>query len=167
MNPARGGWFIGLTLFLALVLAAIHLPQEWPEWLGWMRPQWTAVVVFFWVLHFPNRFGLIWAWVLGVLLDVLQADPLGLNALSLATITYVTWKLYERLRMYTVVQQCGVVFLLTAAAELFRLLVHALWLDREISFLFITGALMSGLIWPPVEALLLQLSSQFRVDERG
>jgi len=167
MNPARGGWFIGLTLFLTLVLAVVHLPQDWPEWLGWMRPQWTAVVVFFWVLHFPNRLGLIWAWVLGVLLDVLQADPLGLNALSLATITYITWKLYERLRMYTVLQQCVVVFLLTAAAELFRSLVHVLWLDRDFSLLFVSGALMSALVWPPVEALLLQLSSRFRVEERG
>ncbi len=167
MNPTRGGWLIGLTLFIALVLSAVHLPENWPGWLGWLRPHWTALFVFFWVLHFPNRLGLIWAWVFGLLLDVLLADPLGLNALLLATITYITWTLYERLRMYTTLQQCVVVFLLVLVTEIVRILVHLLWLERDVSILVAMSAVMSALIWPPIEAILRGLSAQFRVEERS
>lgn len=167
MNPTRGGWFIGLTVFGALVLSVVHLPANWPAWLAWLRPHWAVLFVFFWVLHFPNRLGLIWAWVIGLLLDVLLADPLGLNALILATVTFITWKLYERLRMYTVLQQCAVVLLLVLAAELFRLVVHGVWLDREVSPLVVVSALMSAFIWPPVDAVLQRLAVQFRVQERS
>jgi rod shape-determining protein MreD len=166
MNPTRGGWFIGLTLFVALVLSVVHLPATWPEWLEWLRPHWAALFVFFWVLHFPHRLGLLWAWFIGLLLDVLRADPFGLNALTLAAVTFITWKLYERLRMYTVLQQCAVVLLLVFAAEALRFVVHGLWLDRETSPLVAVSALMSAIVWPPVDAVFRRLAAQFHVRER-
>lgn len=166
MNPMRGGWFIGLTVFVALVLSVVHLPPTLPEWLTWLRPHWAVLFVFFWVLHFPNRLGLIWAWVIGLLLDVLLADPLGLNALILATVTFITWKLHERVRMYTVLQQCAVVLLLVLAAQIFRLVVHGVWLDREVSLLVVVPALMSACCWPPLDAFLQRLAAQFHVRER-
>jgi len=164
MNPSRGGWFIALTLFVALVLSVVHFPEWWPQWLGWARPHWTILFVFFWVLHLPQRLGLIWAWILGLLVDVLTADPLGLNAIILATVTYVTWKLYERLRMYSVVQQCATVFFLVAFGELSRGLVQLVVSGRELSAAVIVGALVSALVWPLVNAILQRLQQQFRVE---
>lgn len=164
MNPSRGGWLIGLTLFLALVLSVVHLPSWWPEWLGYLRPHWIAIFVFFWVLHFPNRLGLIWAWVVGLLQDVLLADPLGLNAIVLAAITFITWKLYERLRMYSLPQQCSFVFMLVLWADGVRALVHVIVLDRDVSLLLVVPALVSALIWPMIEVVLLRLARQFQVE---
>lgn len=164
MNPFRGGWFIALTLFVALVLTVVHLPEWLPQWLGWGRPHWTVVFVFYWVLHLPHRLGLIWAWVLGLLVDVLLADPLGLNAMILAAVTYITWNLYERLRMYTLLQQCVVVFGLAGLAELVRAIAHVVLSGREVSLGILACAMVSALVWPFANALLQRLQQQFRVE---
>jgi len=163
VNPTQGGWLILLTVAGAMVLAVAHLPETWPQWLGWLRPAWVAVVLFYWVMELPHRVGLIAAWILGALVDVLQAEPLGLNGLILAAITYVAWRFYERLRMYSVAQQCGVVFLLVLGAELLRAVVLEVVSDRGWSWGLLLPPVSSMLVWPFVALLLTRLRLQFRV----
>jgi rod shape-determining protein MreD len=163
VNPTQGGWLILLTVAAAMVLAVAHVPESWPQWLGWLRPAWVAMVVFYWVMELPHRIGLIAAWVLGALVDVLQAEPLGLNGVILAAITYVAWRFYERLRMYSVAQQCGVVFMLVLGAELMRMLVLGVVEDRAWSWGVTGPPLVSLLLWPFVALLLSRLRFQFRV----
>lgn len=163
MNPTQGGWLILLTVAGAMALAVMHLPETWPQWLGWLRPAWVAMVIFYWVMELPHRIGLIAAWVIGTLLDVLIAEPLGLNGLILAAITYVAWRFYERLRMYSVFQQCGVVFLLVLGAELLRGLVLNLVSDHAWSWGILVPPAASLLLWPFVALLLMRLRVRFRV----
>ncbi|MGE0625236.1 MAG: rod shape-determining protein MreD [Pseudomonadales bacterium] len=164
MNPAQGGWLILLTLIGALLLAIVHLPETMPQWLGWLRPAWVAMVVFYWVMQLPHRLGLVTVWLLGVLLDVLYADPLGLNGVVLASVTYIAWRFYERLRMYSVVQQGGVVFLLVLGGELVRLLVQDFAWDRGLTWGVMFPALTSFLAWPFVYLLLSRLKVAVRVE---
>ena len=164
MNPTRGGWLIGLTLLIALILAALHLPENWPQWLGWLRPAWVLLVIFFWVLETPHRIGLISAWMLGALIDVMHADPLGLNGVLLAEVTYFTWSFYERLRMYSVVQQCSVVFMLVAVCEFVRVFVQDLLFDRGLSWGPFAIAGISAVLWPFCYLILIRLRQQFRVE---
>lgn len=164
MNPSRGGWLILLTLLVALLLAVVHLPESWPQWLGWLRPAWVAMVLFYWVMELPHRLGLVSAWVLGLLLDVLYADPLGLNGVLLASITWVGWRLYERLRMYSVLQQGGVVFLLVLVSEGARLVVQDLAFERGFSWGMLFPALVSFALWPFLYLLLTRLRVRVRVE---
>jgi rod shape-determining protein MreD len=163
MNPLQGGWLILLTLVVAMVLAVVHLPETLPQWMGWLRPAWVALVIFYWVMELPHRMGLIAAWVLGAFVDVLQAEPLGLNGVILAGITYVAWRFYERLRMYSIAQQCAVVFLLVAAAEAFRALVLDLVAGGGWNWGVFGPAALSMLLWPLVALILRRLRLQFRV----
>lgn len=164
MNPAQGGWLILLTLVGALLLAVAHLPEALPQWLGWLRPAWVAMVVFFWVMELPHRLGLVSVWLLGLLLDVLYADPLGLNGALLASVTYIAWRFYERLRMYSVIQQGGVIFLLVLGGEIVRLFVQDLAWARGYSWGVLFPALTSFLAWPLVYLLLSRLKLQVRVE---
>jgi rod shape-determining protein MreD len=164
MNPSRGGWLILLSLLVALLLSVLHLPESWPQWLGWLRPAWVAMVVFFWVMELPHRVGLLSVWILGLLVDVLYADPLGLNGVLLASITYIGWRFYERLRMYSVLQQGGVVFLLVLGTELVRLTVQELAFQRGLSWAVTFPAVMSLLIWPFLYLLLSRLKFRVRAQ---
>lgn len=164
MNPAQGGWLILLTLVGALLLAVVHLPDSVPQWIGWLRPAWVAMVVFFWVMELPHRLGLVTVWLLGLLLDVLYADPLGLNGAVLASVTYIAWRFYERLRMYSVLQQGGVVFLLVLGGEVVRLSVQDLAWGRGMSWGVVFPALTSFLLWPFVYLILSRLKFQVRVE---
>jgi rod shape-determining protein MreD len=164
MNPTQGGWLILLSLTIALLLAIVHLPESWPQWLGWLRPAWVAMVVFFWVMELPHRMGLVSAWVIGILLDVLYADPLGLNGALLATITYVGWRFYERLRMYPIVQQGVIIFLLVLVGECIRVMVQDLVYDRGWSWGVVLPAFTSLLLWPFLYLLLQRLKLRARVE---
>jgi rod shape-determining protein MreD len=164
VNPTQGGWLILASLGVAMILAIVHLPESMPQWLGWLRPEWVSLVVFFWVMELPHRLGLISAWVVGLFVDVLYADPLGLNGALLAAITYIAWRFYERLRMYSVFQQCGVVFFLILGTEALRMVVRDAAWDRGWSWAILIPALTSTLLWPFVYLILQRLRQQFRVE---
>ena len=164
MNPGRGGWFILVTFLLALILSAARAPLAWPEWLDWLRPDWMILVLFFWVKELPHRVGLISAWLLGFLVDVLQADPLGLNGLILAVVTYVAWSFHERLRMYSGVQQALVVMVLIWAGDLLRLAVHNVIGDVPFSWTLLVGGLVGAVVWPLLAELLTRARVRIRVE---
>jgi rod shape-determining protein MreD len=164
MNPTQGGWLILLTVASAMVLAVVHLPETWPHWLGWLRPAWVALVIFYWVMELPHRIGLIAAWVIGALVDVLLGEPLGLNGVLLATITYVAWRFYERLRMYSIIQQGGVAFLLVLGTELLRSIVLDIAGERDFSWGLLGPAALSLVVWPFLAMLLQMLRLRFRVQ---
>ena len=164
MNPFNGGWVIIATLVVAMVLAVFHLPETLPQWLGWLRPSWIVLVVFYWVMALPQRFGMISAWVTGLLVDVLHADPLGVNGFCLAALTFVTWSFYERLRMYSIAQQAGVVLLMVLGVEVIRMTVQAVARDGGFTWAVVLPALTSTLIWPFVAAALASVRRHVQVE---
>ena len=164
MNPGNGGWVIVLTLVVALLLAIMPLPEWLPDWAGWFRPAWLLLVLFFWTIETPQRLGLIGCWLLGGLVDVLSAEPLGLNGFILALVTFLGWQFYERLRMYSVLQHAVVLFVLLLIVEILRALVLSAVLAVPWSWGFTLTALTSALIWPLVYGLLKQLTRTFRVE---
>ncbi len=164
MNPTRGGWVILLTLAFAMLLAVVHLPDGTPTWVGWLRPSWIVLVVFYWVMALPHRFGMITAWITGMLVDVLYADPLGVNGFCLAALTYVTWSFYERFRMYSVAQQGVVVFVMVLGTEFVRMCAQWLGRDGALTWWIVVPAIMSTIAWPLVALALRRIRIQFSVE---
>ena len=160
MNPMEGGWVILITLVFAMVLSVVHLPTWMPDWLGWLRPEWIVLVLFFWVVEHPDRLGLVLAWVLGLFLDVLLSEPLGINGLCLAVITFVAWTFYERLRMYSVIQQAGVVFFLALGLEFTKVVLVQ---DAALTYKLILPATTTSLVWPFVAMVLRWVSRNISV----
>ncbi|MEM7078649.1 MAG: rod shape-determining protein MreD [Pseudomonadota bacterium] len=162
MNPAQGGWVIMLSLIVAMILMVLRLPEFMPD-LGLLRPQWLLMVVFFWVVETPHRLGLVVAWLLGLLTDVLLAHPLGLNAFILAGTTWVGWVFYERLRMYSVFQQCAVLFVIVLLAEACELFALSLMGRVGLSWELLTTPAVSMFVWPFLYVLLTRLRIAARV----
>ena len=154
MNPRQGGWLIFVTLIATMVLAVVELPAFLPDWLTWLRPQWVMAVLFFWGIVAPDRVGLINAWVLGLFFDALLGDPLGLNGICFSSVTFVAWSFHERLRMFRLFQQAAVLLLLVLLTEAAKMLVRDLILDVPASFLFVTSAVVTGLVFPVVALVL-------------
>jgi rod shape-determining protein MreD len=107
---------------------------------------------------------MITAWITGLLVDVLYADPLGVNGFCLAALTYVTWSFYERFRMYSVAQQGVVVFLLVLGTEFIRMVAQWVGRDGAVSWWILLPALTSTLAWPLVALVLRRLRHQFAVE---
>ena len=122
------------------------------------------MVLIYWVMALPYRVGIGSAWFAGLILDILEGSALGLNALAMVIIAYVTLSLHLRLRMFSNLQQAGLVL---ALIGLNLLLCH--WLEivtgQQVSsnMMFLMAALTSAVIWPSLFQLLRQVRRSFDV----
>jgi rod shape-determining protein MreD len=107
-REGHGYGVILLTFMVAYVLAILPLPP----WLQWGRPEWVALTLIYWSIALPERVGIATGLVLGVGLDVLEGAVLGQNALALMVVVALSLVLYQRLRVYSLGQQSGVVFII-------------------------------------------------------
>lgn len=101
------------SVVLALVLSIVPLPDA----LVAFRPDWVAVVLLYWSLIEPRRYGLMSAFWLGLVLDTLSGSYLGQHSLALLIIVYLSQRLYLRIRAYPASQVATIVIALLALYE--------------------------------------------------
>ncbi len=154
-----GSWVIVVSFVVAFLLAIFPLPAH----LMWARPDWVALVLIYWVIALPQRFGILLSFSVGLLLDILEGAMLGQHALSLSVVAYLGLVLYQRLRLFSMWQQAAVVFVMVGINQLV-----GLWLQNIAGLgmrgaLFLMPAIMSALLWPGVMSSLRFLRRHFRV----
>ncbi len=160
LNRARGLWVIALTLAVALWLSVLPLPV----WAQWGRPELVAMVLIYWTIAVPERVGIVIAWCVGLVQDIVEGAPPGQNALALAVLAYVALLLYQRLRMYTPMQQAGVVFVLVGLNQLLCNWVQTLTGTVSPNLLFLLPALISALLWPLLSEFLRLVRRAYHVS---
>ena len=159
-NKHQGGWIILGTLVLAALFTVLPLP----DWLEAYRPEWVALVVIYWVVALPDRIGLFSAWITGFFMDVLEGSLLGLNALALALVAYLALSLYQRMRMFTAIQQSSTILILVGIHQLLSFWVlTANSQNTAPNLIFMISALTSAIIWPFVFLALRYIRRTFNV----
>jgi len=159
-EKSNGLWVILLSFFLAYLLAIV----PFPGWAMNYRPEWVTMVLIYWVMALPYRVGIGSAWLAGLILDILKGSSLGLNAIGLVIVAYVTLSLHLRVRMFSSLQQAGLVLVLVGI-NLF--LCH--WLEvmtgytSALDLMFIMSALTSAVLWPSLFQILRQTRRGFEV----
>lgn len=156
---AHGYWVVLASLFVAAVLAVIPLPA----WLVWGRPEWIALVLVYWCIALPHRVGVVVAVFAGLAMDLLEGAVLGQNTFALAVLALLSVALYQRLRVFSLWQQSGIVFLLIGIHQLICQWVQNLEGVGARSLLFLLPALTSALLWPLVLHTLRGLRRHYRV----
>ena len=159
-QESQGYWVILLSFVAAYVLAVLPLPQ----WLLWGRPEWLALTLIYWTIALPHRVGIMTGLLLGVGLDVLEGAVLGQNAFALVVVALLSLTLYQRLRVYGLWQQAGVVFVLIGINQLICQWVQNLQGVGARSLLFLLPAVSSALLWPVVLHTLRGLRRHYRVS---
>ena len=99
------------SVALGLVLAIVPLP----ECLGVARPDFALLAVVYWILTSPRIAGLGYAWLAGLVLDVLCGMTLGQHALGFVLVGFLAHRSQLRMRMFPILHQAGAVMLLLAA----------------------------------------------------
>ena len=99
---AISGWTgSALALLLALIFTAMPLP----EGMAIARPAMVPLVLSWLCLHAPHRFGIAWAFALGLVLDVTHSTTLGQHALALTLLIYLLSKFRPTLLLLPAWQQ--------------------------------------------------------------
>lgn len=159
----NGVWVIGFTFLLALVLSILPLPETLPAEIGYLRPEWTAMVLMYWVIALPHRVGIVTAWILGLLVDVLLGSLLGQHAMSFVIVAYIAANLYQRLRMFSVWQQATIVFATLGLNQLVNFWIESIAGLSEWSMWYLLPSVTGALMWPWVFLMLRHLRRRFRV----
>jgi rod shape-determining protein MreD len=119
------------------------------------RPEWVLLFLIYWIMAVPHRVGIFYAWGVGVLMDVLHGQPIGQNALILVISAFFMQHLYQRMRMYLLWQQAGVVFLLVGIGQFIKYLIQATVVGQPPeSMMYSLSALISAALWPCVFLIL-------------
>lgn len=143
-----GYFVIILTLFFAFVFSIVALPDFFPAVFGYLRPDWVLLFLIYWILALPNRIGMTSAFVAGILTDVLMGNLMGVNALTYTLIAYLLMLQYQRLRMFSILQQMLVVFLLVFISQILQLWVVSVVSGTDFSLLYFMPTIATALIWP-------------------
>ena len=110
---SRNGWIIWLTFAIGVLLSVSPMPQ----FMEVFRPLWLALLLAFWALYMPHKVGMVTAWCLGLIEDVVYGTLLGQNALILTLITFLVLSLQQRLRMFPMWQQSLVLLVIFVVAQ--------------------------------------------------
>lgn len=157
----QGRFLIIITVAAALMLSIFKMPLVAKE----VAPHWLALVVIFWTVNYPDRFGMGAAWFCGLMLDLVRVPPVGGQyALAMVVLAFFTLRFHQRIRIYPFLQQEVAVISLLFVFQLAILMVQ--WLTDTLfgfGWLYWAGIVTSALVWPIAYFILSGLSYRFRV----
>lgn len=146
-------WPIALTMVIAFMLAAVPLPHWAMAW----RPAWVAMVLIYWCIAVPERAGVLLAWGIGLLLDVLNGSLLGQHALGLAMVAYIALMYHQRIRVFPLVHQALVVGSIVFLYLLLMWAIYNVLGSLPYGMNYLLSACTSALLWPWVFIVLRDL----------
>lgn len=155
----HGGPTLLLTFICALLLQMLPLP----EWAQNLRPDWVVLVLIYWCIALPERIGVGYGWLAGLMLDVAQGALLGQNALTLAVVAYLAIRLHQRLRLFPLWQQAVSALLLVTLHLMLVLWIKGATGQSSETWAYWLPALTSMLAWPPLFIILRGLRRGYRV----
>ncbi|WP_370279888.1 rod shape-determining protein MreD [Pontibacterium sp.] len=155
-----GGLIIFATFLCGIVLSQMPLP----DFVGWARPEWVAMILIYWVMALPHSVGVGSGFVAGIVLDVIRGSVLGANALALAIVAYFASILYRRMRVFPIWQQSLLVMVIVG---IHQLILH--WVQMVVGFtgdslLFLLPSLVSAVFWPFIFLFLRRVRRTFYVS---
>ena len=156
-NKMWGMLTIWVTIIAGMVLTVVRMPQFLPVELGFLRPDWVAMILVYWIIALPHRVGISTAWLAGILVDVLLGSPIGQHALSYVLIAYVAVSFYQRIRMFSVWQQATILFSLLGLNQLIGFWVESIVGLAGWRFWYLLPAVSGSFLWPSVFLMLRYL----------
>ena len=150
---------VTLTVLAALMLVMVPLPDPVEPF----RPDWVTMVMIYWAIALPPRFGLTVPFLAALLLDVARADLLGQNALGLVFVAALAIQQHQRLRVAPLMQQAVVVLVLLTLKQLLVLWISGI-VDRagDNLWLHFVSPVVGMLFWPVVFVLLRDLRRRYQ-----
>lgn len=149
-SQSRSVWLVAFSFLVAACLDI--LPVGWLR--GYFQPDWVALVLIYWCIHDPDRYGAGIGWLSGLLIDLLDYGILGKYALGKTVLGFLANKISLRLRVYPLWQQCLGVAVLIFVDVIVHALVRFLLEQPTLSIARWLTPLSSMVMWPLVVVIL-------------
>ncbi|GAB2626557.1 rod shape-determining protein MreD [Novilysobacter erysipheiresistens] len=150
MSRQRPSWLLPASVVVALLLGLLPLPPD----LQPLRPYWLALVVAYWVIEDPDRSGLGFAFIVGVIADLTFGSLLGEQALRLVVMAFILQRFRARLRFFPMSQQALAIGGLLLNDRIVVAAIHVALGITPGPALSWLAPLVGMLLWPPVFVLI-------------
>ena len=102
-----------IAIIISVAIATLLSVLPLPNWAVIFWPTWPLLVITYWILAYPNRYGIKTAWLIGIVMDLTKHTLLGQHALTYAITAYAVIHFYPRFRIHSLLQQsCSISILL-------------------------------------------------------
>jgi len=159
MSAIRNYRIIYSTFFIGLMCSIVPLPLIFNAF----RPDWMILVIFYWVLALPHRVGIVHAFILGVLQDLLLGSTLGMHALVFPILAYSVSINYQRIRRFAMVQTTVLVGVFVVTSKLSLYAIASNIQDIVVHRDYFWSIFTSMLIWPWFFLALRYIRTRFKV----
>lgn len=150
MSRARNGWILPVSIVIALLLGLLPLPPA----LQPLRPYWLALILAYWVIEAPESAGLGFAFIVGLVADLMFGGLLGEQALRLVIMTFILQRFRTRLRFFPLAQQALAIGVLLLNDRVVAGAVHLAVGEPALPWSYWWAPLLGMLLWPPLFLLL-------------
>jgi len=139
-----------LTFLCAWMLMLFPIPYDW----YWLKPAWLSLVLIYWIFTLPQNVGMVTAWGVGLVLDILEGGILGRYALAMVVVAFLARLLRYRLKFFPFWQQALAILLIVGSGSVVLFLVQWLTGHPPRTLLYWVPTLVSVLLWPVVYRVL-------------
>lgn len=150
MSRPRRGWIMPVSIVLALLLGLLPLP----DLLQPLRPYWLALIVAYWVIEAPDSAGLGFAFIIGLIADLMFGGLLGEQALRLVIMTFILQRFRARLRFFPMSQQALAIGVLLLNDRVVASAVHLALGEPTLPWNYWWAPVLGMLLWPPLFVML-------------
>jgi rod shape-determining protein MreD len=141
---------MALSALVALALSIVPLPSS----VDALRPDFMALVVFYWSIESPRAGGLSLAFFGGLALDVTQGMVLGQHALALTLMAAWATHLRLRLRVFSMLSQSLTIFALLTGYQFLLFWVDGATGNPVTTISRWLAPVIGGLLWPLAAGML-------------
>ena len=137
-------------LFFGTILNILPLPDIFNS----MKPPILLLILIYWCMAYPNLINLTYAFITGIIIDVLLIMPLGYNALSYTITIYLILLYYPQIRLHSSWNQVMSILLILIPFFLTSTIINnILEIDYNIRDVIIS-IIISVTIWPALFSML-------------
>lgn len=152
-----------LLISISFLLAIIFMLIALPPWLNYLRPQLVVLTLLYWVLYMPQRVGMLVAWCLGMMLDILYNVTLGVHALMFVIVVFIALKWQVRFNFFAFWQKTAFIFILVFISLVPPFYLEIIARNNLSWWLCGISPFISALIWPYLVYLLDMARQKFHM----
>lgn len=145
-NTLRSNLLILMSFFLAILLFIMPIP----DYMKYLKPDFVTLVLIYWVVFLPNIIGIIAAFIIGLYLDLVMGNLLGIMGFVLPIVAYLTKLFSNRLLIFRFWQHSLVILILLGVSQMLVLWIYIIIGKQLQNFTYWIMSVTSTLLWPVV-----------------
>ncbi|MDO5505842.1 MAG: rod shape-determining protein MreD [Pseudoxanthomonas suwonensis] len=146
----RSHWALPVSVLVALLLGLLPLPGT----LQPLRPYWLALVVLYWLLEAPERVGLGFAFLAGLIADLAWGGLLGEQSLRLLVMAFILDRFRSQVRFFPLPQQMLVIGGLLLNDRVVQAVLYLAFGRAQLPAAYWIAPLLGMLLWIPLYMLM-------------